>query len=262
MNNNNGWIKLYRDLMDKPIWTNSTPEQCKILITLLMMANHKPKKWEWRGEVFEAEAGQFVTSAASIIKKAGKGISRQNVRTALEKFKKYDFLTYDSTTTGLFITIVNWEVYQSYDLINNQPNNQSLTKAQPKPNQELTTNKNVIKKEENISEKTLIPENLISIAEAWNSLNLNKVICIKGTRLNYLNARIEEYGMDKVIEVIKSINESDFLKGKNDKEWMITFDWLIKSSNFVKVLEGNYKNRVNSVANKEVTRDQMLLDIF
>lgn len=38
-----GWIKLHRELLDKPIWTESTPEQKTILITLLMMANHTKK---------------------------------------------------------------------------------------------------------------------------------------------------------------------------------------------------------------------------
>lgn len=27
-----GWIKVYRDLLDKPIWTGSTPEQKIVLI--------------------------------------------------------------------------------------------------------------------------------------------------------------------------------------------------------------------------------------
>ncbi len=39
--------------------------------------------------------------------------------------------------------------------------------------------------------------------------------------------------------------ESDFLKGKNDRNWSATFDWLIKDSNMAKVLDGNYKNSVS-----------------
>ena len=33
-----GWIKLHRGLLEKPIWTAATPEQKVLLITLLMMA--------------------------------------------------------------------------------------------------------------------------------------------------------------------------------------------------------------------------------
>ncbi|MFS1351445.1 hypothetical protein ACLZX5_14425 [Enterococcus faecium] len=38
-----GWIKIYRQLLEKPIWQESTPEQKVILITLLSMANHEKK---------------------------------------------------------------------------------------------------------------------------------------------------------------------------------------------------------------------------
>ncbi|WP_313264454.1 hypothetical protein [Enterococcus sp.] len=88
-----GWIKLYRQLLEKPIWQESTPEQKVILITLLSMANHEEKEWEWQGEPYKASPGQFVTSLESIKRKCGKGISMQNVRTALKRFEKYEFLT-------------------------------------------------------------------------------------------------------------------------------------------------------------------------
>lgn len=131
---NEGWIKLHRCLFKKAIWQSSTPEQKVILITLLMMANHEGKEWEWKGKQFKAEAGQFVTSANSIIKRCGTGITRQNVRTALTKFKKYEFLTYESTKTGILVTITNWELYQGKD--NNIT--KQLTNPQPTPNHEVT----------------------------------------------------------------------------------------------------------------------------
>lgn len=137
-----GWFKIYRGLLDKAIWQSSTPEQKVILITLLSMANHEQKEWEWQGKQFKAGAGQFVTSANSIMKKSGIGISRQNIRTALTKFKKYDFLTYQSTKTGILVTIVNWGLYQDKNFEGNQPVNHDLTNRSPTPNQHLTTNKN------------------------------------------------------------------------------------------------------------------------
>ena len=59
-----------------------------------------------------------------------------------------------------------------------------------------------------------------------------------------LQARIKEYGIDAIISAIESINNSSFLRGQNRKGWTITFDWLIKPNNFIKVLEGNYKDNV------------------
>lgn len=137
-----GWIKLYRELLDKPIWIESTPEQKVILITLLSMANHAPKKWEWQGEPYEVEAGQFITSLESICRRAGKGISVQNVRTALKRFEKLEFLTSKSTNKNRLITIVNWGLYQGIKEESNKQTNKQLTSNQQTVNKQLTTNKN------------------------------------------------------------------------------------------------------------------------
>lgn len=138
-----GWIKVHRELLEKPIWTESTPEQKTILITLLMMANHSQKEWEWKGERYKAEPGQFVTSLPSIVKKCGKGITLQNVRTAIKRFEKYNFLTDESTNKNRLITIVNWGLYQRKDNEDNVQPNRQLTGDQQAGNRQLTPNKNV-----------------------------------------------------------------------------------------------------------------------
>lgn len=150
---NEGWFKFYRCLFKKAIWLNSTPEHKVILITLLGMANHSGREWEWKGKQFKAEPGMLVTSLESICSKSGKGISIQNVRSALNKFEKYEFLTQEVTKTGRLITIVNWGLYQGAKeegnkQINKEPTNdqqstnKELTKSQQTGNKEPTTNKN------------------------------------------------------------------------------------------------------------------------
>lgn len=148
-----GWFKLHRQLFKKAIWLNSTPEQKVILITLLGMANHSGREWEWKGKQFRTEPGMLVTSLESICEKSGKGISIQNVRSALTKFEKYEFLTQEVTKTGRLITVVNWGSYQgSKDEANKQSNkevtndqqstNKEVTNSQQTGNKEVTTNKN------------------------------------------------------------------------------------------------------------------------
>lgn len=138
-----GWIKLHRNLLNKPIWTESTAEQKTILMTLLLMANHEERQWEWKGKKYVAKPGQFVTSLNSIAKTAGIGVSIQNIRTALLRFEKYDFLTNESTNKNRLITIVNWEVYQEKD----GQSTKKTTGSQQATNKQLTTNKNVRMKE-------------------------------------------------------------------------------------------------------------------
>jgi hypothetical protein len=83
------------------------------------------------------------------------------------------------------------------------------------------------------------------VIEEWNKLNLQKVISVNAgtTRNTLLNARLKEYGLEKVLEAIRSIDKSSFLKGQNKNGWVVTFDWFLKPSNFTKVLEGNYLDK-------------------
>lgn len=137
-----GWLQLHRELLDKTIWKTSTPEQKTILITLLIMANHRESEWEWKGEKFHVQPGQFITSLASIAERAGKGISIQNVRTALKRFEKYGFLKDDPTNKNRLITIVNWGLYQSQKDETNKPFNKQLTDDQQDFNNQSTPNNN------------------------------------------------------------------------------------------------------------------------
>lgn len=101
----------------------------------------------------------------------------------------------------------------------------------------------------------LIPKHLECIVIAWNNLNLSTVKSIQNTRLKLLNARIKDYGIDGVLQAINNIKESSFLKGQNNKNWTITFDWLIKPSNFIKVLEGNYTDKEDGTNARNIKKD-------
>ena len=137
-----GWVKLHRKLFQHPIWKNSTPEQKVILIALIGMANHEPNKWEWKGEEFNVKRGQMITSLDSIKEECGKGISTQNIRTALQRFEKLNFLTNDSTKSGRLITIVNYDKWQDVGTEPNKDANSYLTNGSQRPNKDLTPNKN------------------------------------------------------------------------------------------------------------------------
>ena len=96
--------------------------------------------------------------------------------------------------------------------------------------------------EEDTTTTTLAKKDINLIVEEWNKLGLQNLRNINSNTKRYtmLKARIKEYSLDEVVQAIKSINKSDFLKGQNNRNWAITFDWLVKPNNFLKVLEGNY----------------------
>ena len=136
---NNGYFKTHRALFNNVIWLNSTPEQKVVLFTILSKANWNDNSWEWQGEKYQCKPGEFISSYAKIAKAACKGISTQNVRTALKRFKKLDFLTVQSTggyQDGIKVIINNWAIYQAGV---NRPTNRPLTDIQQTPNSFLTT---------------------------------------------------------------------------------------------------------------------------
>ena len=209
-----GWIKLYRQLLEKPIWLESSPEQKVILITLLSMANHEEKEWEWQGVPYKAKPGQFVTSLESIRKKCGKGISLQNVRTALKRFEKYEFLTNQSTKQNRLITIVNWGIYQEKNAeLTDQPTVSSQT-----PNSQLTTNKNV-KNDKNVKN---IKDNVATRKKrVYADDDPNKKLANLLLKLIRKNQNIKDPDLDKWANVIRLTIEADKHSGKEVQEMIV-----------------------------------------
>lgn len=257
---NEGWVKLHRILLDKPIWQKSTPEQKVILITLLMMANHRENEWEWQGEKFKVKPGQMVTSLDSIKKECGKGISIRNIRTALNRFQKYEFLTNKSTKTGRLITIINWELYQGNDDNPDKEDDKDLTKTRQRPDKDLTTNKNdknvrmeeeVLLSSDDDTQPPTINKNTPyqDIVDLYNSIcnTLPKVEVISQKRKDKMRKTFKEAGEDiqKFKLVFEKANKSDFLSGRDGKWHGCGFDWLINYNNFIKVIEGNYDNKTD-----------------
>lgn len=62
-------------------------------------------------------------------------------------------------------------------------------------------------------------------------------------RKGMINARIKTYGKETFAQMIQKALNSDFLKGQNKNGWRASFDWLIKPTNFEKVISGNYDNK-------------------
>ena len=89
---------------------------------------------------------------------------------------------------------------------------------------------------------------LKSITTMWNTLTAYGIkpirsIVPESERHRLLRARFRQYGEDSFAEIVDKIKESDFLQGKNNKGWTVSFDWVIRPNNYPKVLEGNYDNR-------------------
>ncbi|MGB3948905.1 MAG: hypothetical protein WBM13_13045 [Bacteroidia bacterium] len=178
-----GWIPLNRVLLDKPVWINSSPEQKTILIALLLMVNHADNEWEFMGKPYKVKAGQMITSLESIKQKCGKGISLQNIRTALKRFEKLGFLTEQTTKVNRLITITDTSIVSA---LKTNPTEQT-TISQQRPNNHPTTNNNV---NNNNNENTLIPLR----AESGQDISFIKEEEVKELSLSGLPIIIKEPG--------------------------------------------------------------------
>ena len=56
---------------------------------------------------------------------------------------------------------------------------------------------------------------------------------------------MKEYSLAEIEKAFALAEESEFLKGANNRNWMASFDWIISDSNLPKVLEGKYANRAS-----------------
>ena len=83
------------------------------------------------------------------------------------------------------------------------------------------------------------------IADTYNTIckSLPKVTSLSEARKKAIKARLKTYTLSDIIEVFELAESSDFLKGANNRDWNANFDWIMKDSNFAKILDGNYNNK-------------------
>ena len=82
---------------------------------------------------------------------------------------------------------------------------------------------------------------------------------ISDKRKGSIRARIKDFGKDAFAEMIRKACKSDFLKGGGNKGFVANFDWMIRPSNFQKILEGNYDNKNKKHISDETAIDEELM---
>lgn len=71
-----------------------------------------------------------------------------------------------------------------------------------------------------------------------------KCVKLSERRIRAISARMRAgYTLEDFRKLFEMAERSEFLKGKNSRDWRADFDWLLKDANIVKVLEGKYDER-------------------
>jgi hypothetical protein len=235
-----GWIKLHRKLLEWE-WYNDVNVRITFLHCLLK-ANYEDKKW--KGTIIKR--GSFISSISHL--SAEIGITEQKLKTAIKKLKLTNEITSESTNLNTVFTVIRYDLYQS----DNELNNKRVTNEQQTNNKQITTTK-----ESNKIRSKEINNNIVleGVIEYFNGVcvNLPKVIKVNNTRKKLILNRLNEHSKDEIKKVIDLTAESHFLNGKNKNGWTASFDWIMNKANFIKILEGNYKNKQNGKDRRQIS---------
>ena len=129
MNDELGWIKLHRKIINNPVYRNA--ELFQLFIHCLLSANHKKKTIIFNGQPVEIKAGQFITGRFQLA-----GALNQKPKTVynrLQILKNLGILDIKTNNKFSTITILKYNTYQS------QENAKGQQKGQPEDNQRTQT---------------------------------------------------------------------------------------------------------------------------
>lgn len=211
---------------------------------MLLKANWKSGKFQG----VEIERGSFASSYEKLSNETN--LTVMEIRTALKHLISTGEVTVKRHTKFSVFTIKNYIMYQSSDMqtnsqitVNQQLNNSQLTTIEEGKKERIN---NYTSSDEEVTPFRQ-PEDKIfaTIRELYNSVcgSYPRLVKMSEKRKKAISARLRTgYTVDDFHKVFEIAETSDFLKGKNKRNWSADFDWLICDSNMAKVLEGKYSN--------------------
>jgi len=136
-----GWIKIWRQIWNNPLWFSEPFTKAQAWIDLLLGANHARDSFEVRGVEIWIERGQVGWSEITMASRWK--WSRDKVRRFLVRLESRDQIRQQKSNLTSIITICNYEVYQHIEdtsnTANDTPNN---TAEKQQKNSKRYTNKN------------------------------------------------------------------------------------------------------------------------
>ena len=262
------WIKITTDIFDdeKILLIESLPDAYAIITVwfkLLCLAGK------------QNNSGVFLMGRIPYTDKMLATIFRMKettVKLALNTFEDFGMV---EIVDGV-ITIPNWSKHQSLDAYERRKERDRLYQAERRAAQRAIAEKSsdassdrssdVASLEEDIEEEkdkdidrdieertpddkrpgsaSSVPYE--TIKNLYNSLCPSLSCCkvLSDARKKAIRARFKSgYTIEDFRELFTKAEASGFLKGRNDRNWTATLDWLITDANMAKVLSGNYDNR-------------------
>jgi hypothetical protein len=247
-----GYIKLYRQITDTPVWADS--DKLKLWLMCLMKATHDEKTQVVGNQIIELKAGQFITGRSALSDEFNRDVKKDRrvdgltLFRWLSLFEKMEMLNIKKTNKYSLVTVLNWDKYQGQRTSNEQQLNNKRTSNE----QQLNTNKNDknVKNVKNEKKEDICYQ---QIADMYNNtcVSFPRLTKLSDARKKAIKARLKTYTADDLQKAFFLAEQSDFLKGANNRNWSATFDWMLKDTNLAKILDGNYTNNSSKMSSNE-----------
>lgn len=111
MGKDKGYIKLYRSILDNPLWKHEPFSKGQAWIDLLLLANHKDIKILQGADFVTYKRGTVTTSIPKLEYRWH--WSKNKIRSYLKALERDGMITQKGTAKGTTLTIVNYSFYQN-----------------------------------------------------------------------------------------------------------------------------------------------------
>lgn len=255
------WIKITTDMFDnrKIRHLRKLPEGNSIVliwVMLLAMAG----KCNDHGKIYLTENIPYTPKMLA----DELDFEENTVQLALQALEQLDMIVLDD---GYF-SITGWEEHQNIEGMDRIREQNRIRKQRQREKERLIAESRVMSRDSHATEEDKDKEEekdidkeskekvtCEQVVDLYRSICVSypKVISLSEARKRAIRARLKMYSMDDFRMLFEKAEASSFLKGANNRNWSATFDWLLKESNMVKVLEGNYDNKTRSPAGAGTT---------
>lgn len=234
-----GWVAIYRQIQDHWLWEEKPFSKAQAWIDMLLLANHDDNKFLLGNELVEVKCGSFITSEVKLMERWGWGKSK--TRAFLDLLQSDEMIIKKSDRKKTTITIVNYKEFSSLE-----------TTDRPRTDRKQTNNRPIADTNNNDNNENN-DNKYIYIKDIYNEICVSfpRLTVLSDKRKKAIKARLNTYSVEQIREVFTKAEASDFLKGKNNRNWQANFDWLINDTNMAKVLDGNYNNKKPTTKNTD-----------
>lgn len=241
-----GYVRIHRSLIGHPAFRNDA--EAMAFAWLVARAAWKPVRVRYKDHGIQLERGQLAISVRDFASAMDR--DKAWVERLLKRLKCETMVETAAKTGVTVITICNYNEYQD-KRVQVETGEKTPGKTRARQTQDTEQGREEGKKEEELSPNgdcpsddapSLRPEQVFEGYQALaKELGLPVPRDFTPERRQLVRARLAQFPMGDFLEVFAKCRGSPFLRGDaRDGRTPLSFDWLMKKANFLKVLEGNY----------------------